>query len=265
MIGTSPTNQRNNDQDMPDISVRTAPDPESSMGKIIIVVKGKSNKSKAWSETAEVTSLSSSGVGFFMTRSCEAGQLVSLIMPMPIHLRRYDRDKRFYRIWGLVQHCYQANGDEAGFHIGVALIGKEPPASYGLRPDGCYRISGTAPNGLWKVEDLERKFMKRSGVRYWNSIEASLLKLNDDLDPTAAENSVTENISESGASVFSDLRVSVGDRIKFQTSSPRFSSLCIVRHRRIGDDDRTRIHLQFIDNSFPVFEIEAPIEGDEDH
>jgi hypothetical protein len=185
---------------------------------------------------------------------------------MPTHLRRYDHDKRFYRVWGLVQHCYEAAGsDEAGFHVGVALIGREAPESYQQNPTQCYRVSGTDRNGLWKVDELETKFKKRGAVRYWNAIEAALYQLDDELRSLAAEQTVTENISETGASVFSDLRISVGDKIKLQTSDPPFSSLCVVRHRRIGIDNRTRIHLQFVENTFPVLEVEDPIEEEGEH
>jgi hypothetical protein len=237
-----------------------------SVPDLSVVVKGKDANFRTWSDTASLTSLSMSGAGLFLRRECRVGCLISLMLPMPVHLRRYDHDKRFYRVWGLVQHCYQAGGsDEPGFHVGVALIGRDAPESYQENPEQCYRVAGMDRNGLWKVEELETTFRKRGKVRYWNSIATSLHQLDDDLRPVAAEKTVTENISESGASVFSDLRLSVGDRIKFQTSDPPFSSLCVVRHRRIGVDNRTRIHVQFVENIFPVLEVEDPIEEDGEH
>jgi len=234
--------------------------------KLSAVIKGKDRNLKPWSETAEVTSLSSSGAGVFVTVPCEVGCLVSLLLPMPVSLRKYDHEKRLYRVWGLVQHCYEAGGDDsAGFHVGVALIGKDAPESNLVQPNRSYRVSGMDRNGLWKVEELERSFMKRSSVRYWNSIETSLQQLDDALHIISAEKTVTENISETGASVFSDLRISVGDRIKFVSSVPAFSSLSVVRHRRIGIDDRTRIHLEFVEKYFPILEIESPVEEAGEH
>jgi hypothetical protein len=238
----------------------------ASTPQFTVVLKGKSADYQPWSETADVTSLSSSGAGLFVPAACPVGRLVSLIMPMPVHLRRYDHDKRLYRSWGLVQYCYEAGGDDsAGFHVGVALIGKDVPPSYNRNPMQSYRVCGMDRNGLWKVEELEGSFRQRASVRYWNSIEVSIYQLDEEQHSIAAEKTVTENISESGALVFSDLRVAVGDRIKFQSTTPPFSSLSIVRHRRIGMDDRTRIHLEFVENSFPILEIEAPIEEDGEH
>jgi hypothetical protein len=238
----------------------------ANVPKISVVVKGKDEGLKPWSETAEVTSLSTSGAGLFMKAECPVGRLVALMMPMPLHLRRYDQDKRLYRVWGLVQYCYEAGGDEqAGFHAGVALIGKDAPSSYGRNPMTSYRVCGMDKNGLWKIEELETSFKQRASTRYWNSLDVSLYQLDDEQHSIAAENTVTENISETGALVFSELRVSVGDRIKLQSNSPPFSSLSIVRHRRLGADDRHRIHLEFVENNFPILEIEAPIEEDGEH
>ena len=230
------------------------------------VVKGKDSKLRPWSESAKLESLSGSGAGFLISEECLVGRLVSLILPMPKHLRRYDADKRLYRVWGLVQYCYKAADDSAaGFHAGVAFIGKDAPESYVKDPMHSYRVCGVDRNGLWKIEELENPFKQRSSVRYRNSLEVSIYQLDENQRSIAGEQTVTENISESGALVFSDLRLSVGDSVKFQSNSPAFSSICIVRHRRIGLDDRMRLHLEFVDNSFPVAEIEAPIEEAGEH
>lgn len=230
------------------------------------VVKGKESRVSSWKETAEITSISNSGAGFFIPRECVVGTLVSLMMPTPSHLRCYDREKKLYRIWGLVQYCYEAGGDDdPGFHAGVALVGKDAPYSYQRNPLQSYRVSGMGKNGLWRIEELENTFQRRRSTRYWNSIEASLFQLDKDQNSIADEKTVTENISESGASVFSGLRVDVGDRIKFLCQSPPFSSLSVVRNRRIGMDDRTRIHLEFVEDFFPILEIEAPIEEEGEH
>src|SRR5262249_35595441 len=162
----------------------------------------KDRNFRPWSETADATSLSSNGAGFFLSKECAVGRLISLIMAMPEHLRKYDHDKRLYRIWGLVQYCYEAGGDEAsGFHVGVALIGRDAPESYQKNPMQSFRVAGMDRNGLWKIEELETSFKPRTSVRYWNSIEASLNQLDEEQHPIAVERTVTENISETGASV----------------------------------------------------------------
>ena len=265
-MGTDPNAPITDEVFAPDVAEPSNLRSAFVVPKLSAVVKGKDKAFKPWSETAEVTSLSGGGVGFFVARACEPGRLISLIMPMPQHLRKYDYDKRLYRIWGLVQYCYEAGGvQSAGFHVGVALIGKDAPPSYSHDPNQSYRVCGMDRKGLWKVDELDRSFKKRASLRFWNSIEASIYKLDSAQQTIAAENAVTENLSEIGASVLCDLRLSVGDQIKFQTSSPPFSTLAIIRHRRIGPDDRLRIHIEFLDNAFPIYAIEAPIEEEGEH
>jgi hypothetical protein len=236
-------------------SAHTRTQNTASKPHLTAVVKGKDEKFTAWSESSEVTSLSSSGAGLFIPVPCPVGRLVSLMLPMPSEMRRYDHDKRLYRVWGLVQYCHEAVNGPAGYHVGVALIGKDAPDSYTRDPMQSYRVCGMRKSGLWKIEELDTSFKQRTSARYWNSIDGTISLLDDEMKSTAQEGVVTENISESGAAVFSDLRVAVGDRIKFQTHSPLFSSLSVVRDRRIGVDDRMRIHLEFVENSYPILEI----------
>jgi hypothetical protein len=227
----------------------------ASKPNLTAIVKGKDEKFTAWSENSEVTSLSSSGAGIFIPVPCPVGCIVSLMLPMPAEMRRYDLDKRLYRVWGLVQYCHAAVNGPAGYHVGVALIGKDAPESYAKNPMQSYRVCGMRKSGLWKIEELDNSFKQRTSARYWNSIEGLIVLLDDAMKSREQENVVTENISESGAAVFSELRVAVGDRIKFQTHSPLFSSLSVVRDRRIGVDDRMRIHLEFVENPYPILEI----------
>jgi hypothetical protein len=183
------------------------------------------------------------------------------MLPLPLALRLYDHVKRLYRVWGLVQYCYEAGGDHSGFHVGVALIGRDAPSSYQEDPMTSYRVCGMRKSGLWKIEELNNSFKPRRSLRYWSSIDVTIFHLDDDLTPIAGVVTTTENISETGAAIFSNLDVAVGDRIRFQSTSPQFSSLSIVRDRRIGKDDRARIHLEFVGNTFPVLELDPSTES----
>ena len=240
---------------------------KAAFSGLTAVIKAREKNFKAWNETAAVTSLSSGGAGFFLSRPCVAGRLISIMIAMPTHLRRYDQGKKLYRTWGLVQYCYEAGGEEdAGFHVGVALIGKDAPKTYSKNPLQSYRVSGMdAASGLWKIVELETSFKLRASVRYWNATDVWLHHLDDDLRSIKMETGITENVSEFGASVFSGLNVDVGDRVRFQCSSPQFSSLSIVRNHRVGPDLRKRIHLEFVENIFPVRDIDAPIEQEGEH
>jgi hypothetical protein len=243
----------------------TIPQTSRSPQDVTAVIKGRDSSVSSWTESVKLTSLSNNGAGFFLARPCEAGRLVSLMLPMPVHLRSYDFDKKLYRIWGLVQHCYRSSENgQSGYHVGVAFIGKDCPESYNCDPAQSYRIIGTNRRGLWTVEELDSPFTSRRHIRYLNPIKASLLIMIDDQRTGAKDEVETENVSEEGAAVFTNLRVRIGDRLKFRSKSPKFVSHAIVRNRRIGTDNRTLLHLEFIDDRFPVREIKSPVTRDGD-
>jgi len=218
-----------------------------------IVVKVKEDDDSSWKEVADVISVSSSGAGFYLPRPCEVGQLISLLMPLPDELRCYDHDKELYRVFGLVQHCYEGTGDDSnGYQIGVAFVGKVPPASYLENPKTSYRICGMDEDGLWKVAETQGAFKKRQHMRYWTSIDLYLALVDGKKDAIGGEKTVTENISRSGAAVWTTLDVNVGDRVKFISEKFDFSGLAVVCNRQKGDDKRFRLHLQFVETMFPV-------------
>lgn len=217
------------------------------------VVKVKESTDSFWKEVADVVSVSSSGAGFYVQRECKIGRLISLMLPLPPHLRSYDHDKELYKVWGVIQHCHMRSADAVtGYHIGVAFIGKHPPESYREDPTQSYRICGMSSEGLWKIKEADSPFKTRRNVRYWKSIELYLATVDSQRMSLDGERSVTENISKNGAAVISTLDVSVGDRVKFISEEFDFSGLAVVCNRQIGDDKRPRLHLEFVENLFPI-------------
>lgn len=217
------------------------------------VIKGKDGEGESWKEVADVVSFSATGAGFYMPRESKAGQLISLMLPLPAQLRCYDHDKEFYRVWGLVQHCqHSVTEDGDVYYVGVAFIGKNIPSSYHDDPTRSYRICGMNGDGLWKVEPAKSEYKVRRDVRYWQSIECYLALIDKDKQSVKGAKAMTENISKSGAAVFSTLDVNTGDRIKFICEKYDFSGLAVVCNRQAGQDGRMRLHLQFVKSKFPV-------------
>ena len=185
-------------------------------------------------------------------------------MPMPRHLRCYDRDKELYRVWGLVQHCSQLSGDgNSGYHVGVAFVGKKSPASYAENPLQSYRISGMSENGTWKIVEAQTSFVVRRHPRFWVSLEVSLSALDADENIIADKSATTDNISLSGAAVFSTLNVSVGESVKFNCRKHDFSALAIVRNRKTSEYELPKLHLEFIDAEFPMEKVALPHQKDD--
>lgn len=217
------------------------------------VVKAKDKDGQQWKEVADLISVSATGSSFNLPRSCEVGTLVSLMVPLPAHMRCYDYDKEFYRVWGLVQHCESVTADDpTNFHVGVAFIGKHPPESLKTNPQQYYRISGVDKDGMWTVAESKTAFKKRSDVRFWKPVDLYLALIDTKDGSVGGERTTAENVSRSGAAVFTTLDVGIGDRVKFISAEYDFSGLAVVCNRQVGDDDRTRLHLRFVDTVFPV-------------
>lgn len=231
--------------------IRTKADvsPEVMQG----VVKGKETPDTTWKEVVEIASVSATGAGFFIPRELKVGTIVAVMLPLAAHLRCYDHDKELYRVLGLVQHCQQISGDEsAGYHVGVAFVGKHAPESYKENPKQNYKICGMNENGLWKITEARAPFRARRHLRFWTNIDLYLALVDSHRDSLAGEKTTTENISKSGAAVYSNLDVGVGDRVKFICEKYDFSGLAVVCNHQLGSDGRQRLNLQFVENSFPV-------------
>lgn len=242
-----------------------------------VIVKAKISDEEFWKEKATLKSVSRLGAGFDIEKPCKVGQLISLLIPMPPNLRLYDHDKQLYRIWGLVQHCHGVSYDDfTGYNVGVAFIGKDAPQSFYERPEQSYRIVGLSEEGVWKITEAEREFVNRKHPRLWVSIPA-LLKVenvtgetDETGEPTGEKNDVqetdfidcqTENISRSGAAVFCETPAVVGDHVKFSCPQMDFVTDAIVRNRRGNGNTIPKIHLEFIENEFPVEKLELNFEA----
>lgn len=228
-----------------------------------VIVKFKESKDDFWKESTRTISVSRNGAGFFLQRKCHVGQLLSLIIPLPRHLRCYDDDKELYRIWGLVQHCSSVETDEvSGFHVGVAFIGRDVPAGYKENPTQSYNISGMGDDGLWKIAETGRAFVHRKNPRFWTLLEVSLELLDVEAEDLTREQTITENISVCGAAVFSNLNLRIDDCVTFTSKEHNFSALAVVRYIQKETDDRPKVHLEFLNAKFPIEKIILPIEDE---
>lgn len=221
--------------------------------ELLAVVKSKDADNKPWKEVADVMSFSAGGLAIHIERECKVGRLISMMLAMPAYMRCYDHDKELYRVWGLVQFCQPLNeAGREGFHVGVAFIGKNPPDSYTENSDQSYRIRGMDDDGLWKIDEAKSSFKPRRHLRYWNSVELYLALLNGKRDTIGGEWTTTKNVSKRGAAVFTTLDVGVGDRVKFISEKFDFSGLAVVCNKQLGADGKMRLHIQFVENDFPV-------------
>ncbi len=228
-------------------------------------VEVKVDDKLAWNEITRLEDISAFGAGFKLKRPVKRGRLLLMSVPMPRQLRCYDYLEPQYRIWGLVRRCVPlgtGGGDDA-YSVGVAFIGKTPPASYVDDPSKLYDLADREDGGLWQLveavitpDESDLPGYLRRHTRF--AIPESLLleMLDENGDVAASEISVTENVSLGGAAVFTSFNVELGAFLRVKSERHNLSIISIVRGKRIGDDGIVRLHLEFIDHLFPLEGIE---------
>lgn len=218
-----------------------------------------------WNEITRLEDISAFGAAFNLKRPVKRGRLLVMSLPMPRQLRCYDYLEPQYRIWGLVRRC-MALGDNPGaasYAVGIAFVGKNPPQSFNDNPAKLYDLAAREDGGLWQLCDLDAKpdesdlpsYLRRH-TRF--AIPESLLieLLDEGGDVAASEVTVTENLSLGGAAVFTSFNVEVGTFLRVKSERYDLSIISIVRGKRVGQDGIVRLHLEFIDNLFPLEGIE---------
>ncbi len=226
---------------------------DRSQSELQTIVQVKESQHESWKEVTKVLTVSKNGAGFSLTRPCMIGRLLTLVMPLDPELRAYDKKKELYPVMALVQYCNPTtvNGQTL-YHIGVGFVGKKIPESFKADPTQSYRISGMKQDGLWSISEAESQFKNRKQPRYWISmpVTVSLLRKSDNLG--AREETFTKNISASGISAVCSLETDVGDKVKIACKELNFYSLAIVRNRKESNEEVPTLHMEFVDNEFPI-------------
>lgn len=219
------------------------------------IVQVKESPEESWKEVTAVTTVSRNGAGFTLTRKCEVGRLVSLVLPMPDELRAYNKDEELYPVLGLVQHCNPVTVDgQTVYHVGVGFIGKEVPESFKADPRQNYRFCGMTGDGLWRVTEVQSAFKARKNARFWKSIEVTISQMKRGKGDSARETARTKDISAKGLSVPCTLPVEAGDKVKIACKQYDFYAIAEVRNRKESKeaDQPATIHLQFVEDEFPM-------------
>lgn len=226
-----------------------------------IRVESQVDKTVSWSEITRLSDISSFGAGFVLKRPVKRGRLLLMTMPLPRQLRNYDFLEPQYRVWGLVRRCVPINesaGNES-YALGVAFIGKRPPDSYLENPAKLYDIMTREDEGLWTVMEASAmpdeshlpKYEQRQ-TRFPIPLTVFVEVIDASGNTIATENTVTENLSLSGAAIFSTLDLEVGSFLRITSPQYNTTIISVVRGKRLGTDCIPRLHVEFIDRFFPL-------------
>lgn len=224
-------------------------------------VESKTSEHVSWNEITRLTDISAFGAGFTLKHAVKRGRLLQMTIPLPRQMRCYDFTEPQYKVWGVVRACIakKISSSEESFLIGVAFIGKNPPLSYYDDPNKLFEISDQEDTNLWNVlearTDSEGNIMPvdlRRHTRFAIPTAVVIEKLDGDGNVTASEQTVTENLSLSGAAIFSMLDAQVGEFLRVKSEQYDVSIISVVRAKRLGQDRIPRLHVEFVDRFFPL-------------
>src|SRR5688500_6917625 len=149
-----------------------------------------------WTEMTRLVNVTPFGARFTLKRPTEKGRLLHMTIPMPRQLRVFDHVEDQYRIWAIVRHfTSKATGNESGFQIGVAFIGKRPPASYEAEPWKRYDVSFAAAEQLPVVNETSRSWSAELSeyTRHNMAVDMRVELFDQNGAVSKTEHTVTEN------------------------------------------------------------------------
>jgi hypothetical protein len=236
--------------------------------KLPVRIYCRESLDQEWVEMSRLMDVTPFGTRFVLGRPVEIGRLLHLTLPMPRQLRCFDHVEDQYRIWSLVRHTIvQPPGAGATlprFDVGVAFIGKRPPASYDLDPTTRYTVAASPTEaGLWSLQEQSDETANhlpssepRPETRHNIPVEVVLEVFDEKGKVFATENTVTENISRRGAALFTTFNMARGRFVRLTSAQYQISVLAVVRANRTGADKITRLHVEFMDQQWPLEGIE---------
>jgi hypothetical protein len=196
------------------------------------------------------------GAGFPLKHPTEKGRLLFMTIPMPRQLRVFDHVEEQYRIWAIVRYMKTSIVDNRTvFNVGVAFIGKRPPASYENEPWKRYDINTSAFEALTTAEEILTPFTsehKRAHTRHNIAVDMRVEIVDADGKAIESEQTVTEDISAKGASIFTTLQIPPGRFIRVISEQYGITAHAAIRSRSTGANGIPRIHVEFIDTEWPL-------------
>ena len=166
---------------------------------------------------------------------------------MPRKLRNYDFCRiAIQRLGRCSPLHYDLRTDSAkprNIRLGVAFIGKDPArVAFREDPSTVYDITSREGDEFWSIKeaeanpdaerDLPKEVRRHSRIKLPTNVTVEIL---DDAGNTiASEQTVTENLSYSGAAIYTTLSPKVGSFVRINSDQYNVSIISIIRGVRVG-------------------------------
>ena len=217
-------------------------------------VRGRDTPTYEWTEMTRLSNVTPFGAGFTLKHATEKGRLLHMTIPMPRQLRVFDHVEDQYKIWAVVRYIKTAIVEnKTVFEVGVAFIGKRPPASYETEPSKRYDITNTSFQATKSADEILIPFAdQRAYTRHNIAVDMRIEIVDEAGNVIEQEQTVTENISTKGATLFTTLEVPLGRFVRLTSEQYRITVHAAIRSRSKGADGVPRIHVEFIDKEWPL-------------
>ena len=217
-------------------------------------VRGRDTTTFEWTEVTRLTNVTPFGAGFTLRHPTEKGRLLHMTIPMPRQLRVFDHVEDQYKIWAVVRYIKTTIiENKTVFEVGVAFIGKRPPASYEKEPWTLYDVTNTTFEATKSADEIVIPFAdQRAYTRHNIAVDMRIEIVNEAGNVIETEQTVTENISTKGATLFTTLEVPSGRFVRLTSEQYRITVHAAIRSRSKGADGVPRIHVEFIDKEWPL-------------
>lgn len=226
-------------------------------------VECRESQDYEWDEMSQLLDVTPFGARFTISRPTEPGRLLHLSLPMPRELRSFDHDEELYRVWALVRHVKplpSAGHRLPRFDVGVALVGKEPPATFETDPAKRYEVaSPPAASDFYSVREHPEPDTagvppgdRRAESRQKIALDIVIEVYDAEGQVFARETTKTENISQRGMAVTTALNIVRGRYVRVRSPYYQIAVIAAVRRLRRGADGAKRLHLEFVDQQWPL-------------
>lgn len=212
-----------------------------------------------WTEVTRLIDVTPFGAGFTLKRAIEKGRVLHMTIPMPRQLRVFDHIEDQYKVWALVRYVKTADPTASKgpvFEVGVAFLGKYPPASFEENPARRYELGGPNSGDLnaiaeWSPTELTSP-EDRAPTRHNIPVNVLVESFNEKGQIEHTEQTVTENISPKGAAIYTTLSLPVGRIIRLSSEQYNQSVYAAVRGQSTASGGVQRLHVEFIDHEWSL-------------
>ena len=223
-----------------------------------VLVRAQGPAGDAGEEATRLFNITSRSATLLLTRPPELGQLLRLTLPSagPTPAAAQGRGSLWALVWAVAPRREDGGEADGGrHHVSVVFVGDEIPSggegppryTFLAEEDGRFRLQRLLADTL-PPSRLRRQRESRLAI----PVEVSLETLAPDGSATAREQTVTENISPSGAAVWTSLDARQQHLVRLTSERHDVRLTAVVRGRRAGPDGITRLHLEFLDGQWPV-------------